>query len=113
MGRKKLLVCAGFIFLAAPLTYLFITNPLWLIPVPFFHGAATAILGPVVSAVIAEKFPANKGEMLGQYASSTLIGRTIAPLAGGAILSWFIMYRVSSGTRWCMSLQHLLQYPSL
>ena len=64
LGRKKLLVCAGFIFLAAPLTYLFITNPLWLIPVRFFHGAATAILGPVVSAVIAEKFPANKGEML-------------------------------------------------
>ena len=92
LGRKKLLVCAGVVFLAAPLMYLFITNPLWLIPVRFFHGAATAILGPVVSAVIAEKFPAHKGEMLGQYASSTLIGRTIAPLAGGAILTWFIMY---------------------
>src|SRR5208337_37542 len=92
LGRKKLLVCAGLVFLGAPLTYLFITNPLWLIPVRFFHGTATAILGPVVSAVIAERFPANKGEMLGQYASATLIGRTIAPLAGGAILTSFIMY---------------------
>jgi MFS family permease len=92
LGRKRLLISAGFIFLAAPLTYLLITDPLWLIPVRFFHGTATAILGPVVSAVIAERFPANKGEMLGQYASATLIGRTIAPLAGGAILTWFIMY---------------------
>jgi MFS family permease len=30
--------------------------------------------------------------MLGQYASATLIGRTLAPLAGGAIISYFIMY---------------------
>ena len=92
LGRKKLLVCAGFVFLAAPLTYLLITDPLWLIPVRFFHGMATAILGPVISAIIAERFPENKGEMLGQYASATLVGRTIAPLAGGAILTWFILY---------------------
>ena len=92
LGRKRLLICAGFVFLAAPLAYLLITDPLWLIPVRFFHGTATAILGPVVSAVIAERFPLNKGEMLGQYASATLIGRMIAPLAGGAILTWFIMY---------------------
>jgi len=92
IGRKRLLIGAGFVFLVAPLMYLFITNPLWLIPVRFFHGTATAILGPVVSAIIAERFPEKKGEMLGQYASATLVGRTIAPLAGGAILSWFIMY---------------------
>jgi MFS family permease len=92
LGRKRLLICAGFVFLAAPLAYLLITDPLWLIPVRFFHGTATAILGPVVSAVIAERFPLIKGEMLGQYASATLIGRMIAPLAGGAILTWFIMY---------------------
>jgi MFS family permease len=40
--------------------------------------------------VIAERFPENKGEMLGQYSSATLIGRTIAPLAGGIIISFFV-----------------------
>jgi len=90
LGRKRLLIIAGAVFLIAPLLYLFITNPLWLIPVRFFHGTATAILGPVISAIIAERFPENKGEMLGQYSSATLIGRTIAPLAGGIIISFFV-----------------------
>jgi MFS family permease len=89
-GRKRLLITAGAVFLIAPLLYLFITDPLWLIPVRFFHGTATAILGPVISAVIAERFPENKGEMLGQYSSATLVGRTLAPLAGGIIISFFV-----------------------
>jgi MFS family permease len=90
LGRRRLLITAGLVFLVAPLLYLFITDPLWLIPVRFFHGMATAILGPVISAVIAERFPDNKGAMLGQYSSATLVGRTIAPLAGGIIISWFV-----------------------
>lgn len=89
LGRRRLLVISGFVFLLAPLLYLFILDPLWLIPVRFFHGTATAILGPVVSAIIAERFPATKGEMLGSYSSATLIGRTLAPLAGGIIISFF------------------------
>ena len=89
-GRRRLLIAAGVVFLIAPLLYLFITDPVWLIPVRFFHGTATAILGPVISAVIAERFPENKGAMLGQYASATLVGRTIAPLVGGIIISWFV-----------------------
>jgi len=92
IGRKRLLVLAGAVFLIAPILYLFITEPVWLIPVRFFHGTATAILGPVISAVIAERFPDTKGEMLGQYSSATLIGRTLAPLAGGVIISYFVMY---------------------
>jgi len=92
IGRRRLLITSGLVFLSAPLLYLLIFDPLWLIPVRFFHGTATAILGPVISAVIAERFPENKGAMLGQYSSATLIGRTVAPLAGGIILSAFIMY---------------------
>ncbi len=91
IGRRRLLITSGIIFLSAPLLYLLISDPLWLIPVRFFHGTATAILGPVISAVIAERFPETKGAMLGQYSSATLIGRTIAPLAGGIIISAFVM----------------------
>jgi MFS family permease len=92
LGRRRLLVAAGAVFLTAPLLYLLVGDPAWLIPVRFFHGTATAILGPVVSAVIAERFAARKGEVLGQYSSATLLGRTLAPLAGGAILSSFVAY---------------------
>jgi len=89
-GRRRLLILAGIVFLTAPLCYLIVTDPLALIPIRFFHGAATAILGPVVSAIIAERFPATKGEMLGSYSSATLVGRTLAPLAGGIIISVFM-----------------------
>lgn len=100
LGRRRLLVASGTIFLSAPLLYLLLSDPLWLIPVRFFHGTATAILGPVIAARIAERFFEKKGEMLGRYSSATLAGRTLAPLAGGAILSLFafspglIPYRV-------------------
>jgi MFS family permease len=92
LGRRKLLIASGVVFVSAPLLYLLIFDPLWLIPVRFFHGMATAILGPVIAAMIAEKFPENTGEMLGQYSSATLIGRSLAPLAGGAIISFFVFY---------------------
>lgn len=92
IGRRRLLITSGIVFLSAPLLYLLVFDPLWLIPVRFFHGTATAILGPVISAVIAERFPENKGAMLGQYSSATLIGRTLAPLAGGIIISSFMLY---------------------
>jgi MFS family permease len=92
LGRKRLLVVSGVVFITAPVLYLFITDPLWLVPVRFFHGMATAILGPVIAAMIAERFWDRKGEMLGQYSSATLIGRTLAPLVGGAIISFFAFY---------------------
>jgi MFS family permease len=92
IGRRRLLITSGVVFLSAPFLYLLITDPVWLIPVRFFHGTATAILGPVISAIIAERFSENKGAMLGQYSSATLIGRTAAPLIGGIIISSFVFY---------------------
>jgi MFS family permease len=92
IGRRRLLIASGVVFLSAPFLYLLITDPVWLIPVRFFHGTATAILGPVISAIIAERFFENKGAMLGQYSSATLIGRTAAPLIGGILISYFAFY---------------------
>jgi len=92
LGKRRLLIVSGAIFLFAPLLYLFIADPLWLIPVRFFHGMATAILGPVIAAMIAVRFAEKKGEVLGQYSSATLIGRTLAPLVGGVIISFFVFY---------------------
>lgn len=91
LGRRKLLIASGCIFLTAPLLYLLIMDPIFLIPVRFFHGLATAILGPVVGAAIAEKFGSRKGVMMGTYSSATLIGRTAAPLIGGTIITLFAL----------------------
>lgn len=90
LGRKKLLIFSALVFFTAPLLYLLITNPWWLIPIRFFHGMATAILGPVAAAIICDAYPDSKGEKLGTYSSVTLIGRTIAPIVGGSIISFFM-----------------------
>ena len=89
IGRKKLLVISAIVFLVSPLLYLLVNAPVWLIPIRFFHGIATAILGPVISAMIVSMYEKDKGEKLGIYSSSTLIGRTLAPLLGGFIISYF------------------------
>jgi MFS family permease len=88
-GKKRLLLISAFIFVTAPLLYLFIINPWFLIPVRFFHGLATAILGPVASAIICGIYPDKKAESLGLYSSATLVGRMIAPLLGGFIIGYF------------------------
>jgi len=89
LGPKRLLVASALVFLTAPLLYLLVADPLWLIPVRFFHGLATAILGPVASMMIYTAYPDAKGEKSGIYSSATLVGRTAAPLAGGLIISAF------------------------
>lgn len=92
IGKRKILIVSGIVFLIAPLLYILVSHPWYLIPIRFFHGLATAILGPAASAAIAEVYDENKGEKLGIYSSATLIGRAIAPIVGGFIISFF-MYR--------------------
>jgi MFS family permease len=92
IGKRRLLLVAGVVFVTAPLLYLFISDPLMLVPVRFFHGLGTAILGPVAAALLVDRFPGKKGEVLGQYSSATLTGRTLAPLTGGIIISYFAAY---------------------
>jgi len=87
LGKKRLLVVASLVFVLAPPLYLLVHNAFWLVPIRFFHGIATAILGPVASALIVSAYPKSKGEKLGLYSSATLIGRTLAPLLGGALIS--------------------------
>lgn len=89
LGKKRLLIISASVFLLSPLLYLLVTDPWALIPIRFFHGIATAILGPVASAIILSEYKENKGEMLGIYSSTTLVGRTLAPMLGGAIISMF------------------------
>lgn len=88
-GKKKLLLISALVFVLAPLLYLLVSNAWLLIPIRFFHGIATAILGPLSATMIFNEYPKTKGEKLGLYSSATLVGRTLAPLVGGAIISYF------------------------
>jgi MFS transporter, DHA1 family, multidrug resistance protein len=86
-GRRRLLLGAGGVFVSAPLAYLFVATPAQLAVVRAYHGLATAILGPVAMAYVADLAPTHRGERLGWYASTTLAGRALAPVAGGTLLA--------------------------
>jgi MFS family permease len=86
LGRKTMLAAAGVVFASAPALYLF-TSQIWqLAAVRFYHGLATAIFMPVAMAWVSDLHEAAKGEKLGWFSTATLLGRFLAPLAGGALL---------------------------
>jgi len=87
LGRKRLLVASGVVFASAPFLYLGVTGLWQLALVRFFHGFATAIFMPVGMAMVSDLYLTGRGERLGWFSSSTLAGRFIAPMAGGALIT--------------------------
>lgn len=85
-GRKKVMYSAAFVFATAPFLYLFVSNPIELITVRFYHGFATALFGTVASAAIVDLYPQEKALRVSFYSSATIVGRGLAPFLGGAIL---------------------------
>jgi len=86
IGKKKILVFSAIIFSSAPFLYLFITEIWQLAIVRFYHGFATAIFVPVSMALVAQLFHKERGEKMGWFSTSTLIGRFMAPAIGGGII---------------------------
>ena len=86
-GRKKLILISTVIFASAPFFYLFAVNIWILMAIRFYHGFSTAIFVPVAMAAIAESYPEKKGKYISSFSSITLVGRFLAPLTVGLILS--------------------------
>ncbi len=81
-----MLIFSLIVFSTAPFLYLFV-NKIWqLAIVRFYHGFATAVFIPVAMALVADLFHHERGEKMGWFSTSTLIGRFIAPIAGGSII---------------------------
>lgn len=86
IGRRRVILMAAIVFATAPFLYLLITSPWQLVLVRVYHGLATAILGPVAMAVVADTFEKGRGERMGWYSSATMVGRFLAPLVGGILI---------------------------
>ena len=86
IGRRKVLLLAGFVFASAPFLYLGVSTWWMLALVRFYHGFATAIFIPVAEASIAELYPTKRGERISLFNSATAVGRALAPILGGYIL---------------------------
>lgn len=87
LGRRRLLLLAALVFASAPFLYLLVDSLAGLILVRLYHGLATAVFVPVAMALVADLYPAQRGEKMGWFSTATLLGRFLAPLAGGALLS--------------------------
>lgn len=87
LGRRRLLLLASLVFASAPFLYLMVDSLTGLILVRLYHGLATAVFVTVAMALVADLYPAQRGEKLGWFSTATLLGRFLAPLAGGTLLS--------------------------
>ena len=85
-GRWRVIRLSLLIFASAPFLYLLVRAPWHLVLVRVYHGLATAILGPVALAAVADTFQEGRGERMGWYASATLVGRLLAPTVGGLLI---------------------------
>ena len=86
IGRRRVILMAAVVFATAPFFYLLVSLPWQLVLVRIYHGLATAILGPVAMAAVADTFEKGRGERMGWYSSATMIGRFLAPFVGGALI---------------------------
>jgi MFS family permease len=86
IGRRRVILIAAVVFATAPFLYLLVGQPWQLVIVRIYHGFATAILGPVAMAAVADTFDEKRGERLGWYSSATMVGRFTAPFVGGALI---------------------------
>ncbi|MCJ7744247.1 MAG: MFS transporter [Dehalococcoidales bacterium] len=86
IGRRRVILIAAIVFATAPFFYLLVSLPWQLVLVRIYHGLATAILGPVAMAAVADTFEKGRGERMGWYSSATMVGRFLAPLVGGALI---------------------------
>jgi MFS family permease len=86
IGRRRVILIAAIVFASAPFLYLLVTQPWHLVLVRIYHGFATAILGPVAMAAVADTFDRGRGEKMGWYSSASVAGRILAPFAGGVLI---------------------------
>jgi MFS transporter, DHA1 family, multidrug resistance protein len=102
VGRRRVMLLGIVLFAVTPLLYLLVTTPGQLVVVRFIQGAGTAILNPVVMAVVAETYAADRGERMAWYSSIYQVGRFVAPTAGGLLIvgkdfTWVFIVSAMSG----------------
>ena len=85
-GRRRVILLSMAVFATAPFLYLLVRVPWHLVLVRVYHGLATAMLGPVALAAVADTFREGRGERMGWYSSATLVGRLVAPTVGGLLI---------------------------
>ena len=114
-GRRRVILLSMAVFATAPFLYLLVRVPWHLVLVRAYHGLATAMLGPVALAAVADTFREGRGERMGWYSSATLVGRFLAPTVGGLLIFGddFRWVYLSCGVAGLLALLAALRLPRL
>lgn len=89
MGRRRILLLATAVTGFVPILYFLNDSFPYLIGVRLIQGIATAILGPVGSAVVADLAASHeRGFRLGTFSSAARSGQLVAPWIGGFLIQW-------------------------
>jgi DHA1 family multidrug resistance protein-like MFS transporter len=88
VGRRPLLIAAAIVFTVMPFTYFGATSLAALIAIRFVHGSATAIFGPVASAMLSDMAPiARRATWLSTYSTIQGVGQAIGPIIAGYLIA--------------------------
>lgn len=88
IGRRPLLIAATMVFTVMPFTYLGAASLAALIALRFVHGSATAMFGPVASAMLSDMAPiARRGTWLSTYSTLQGMGQAIGPIMAGYLIA--------------------------
>jgi len=114
-GRRRVILLSMAVFATAPFLYLLVRVPWHLVLVRIYHGLATALLGPVALASVADTFQEGRGERMGWYSSATMVGRFLAPTVGGLLIfgDGFRWVYLGCGAAGGLALLTALQLPRL
>src|SRR5690349_23613973 len=86
-GRRAMLRIGALFFAIPPFLYIFVHSSGALLALRFVHGIATAIYGPVASALVVSLSTRGRAARLGFLASAQDIGSASGPVIGGLVLS--------------------------
>ena len=116
-GRRRLLIVSMMICSCVPFLYVLLSpGYAGLLAIRFCHGLATAILGPVSRAVVADLAKENeRGTKLGIFTGANMVGTTIAPMLGGWLMGQvgFKGPFLASGIFGVVALSLALQWPKV
>ena len=89
LGRKIWLLVACIFFTIFPFLYLLISTPGELTVIRLFHGVATAILGPVSLALVADISQNYPSTRMGTFGMARSAAYLCAPVSAGLIVGYF------------------------
>jgi MFS transporter, DHA1 family, multidrug resistance protein len=88
-GRRRILLLATAVTGFVPFLYFLGDSYPYLVGVRLVQGIATAILGPVGSAIVADLAASHeRGFRLGTFSSAARSGQLVAPWIGGFLIQW-------------------------